>query len=138
MTEKKTVTYVDSCVLIAEAQGTSEVHDEAMAILDDPDRLFAASEFLRLEVLPKPVFNRKTAEAEFYTAYFEKVSKWADDFGTVVMESYSHAVRNGLSAMDALHVASAIATETDELITAEGPHKPLSRVTAVRVTTIRR
>jgi hypothetical protein len=41
-----------------------------MAILDDPDRSFASSEFIRLEVLPKAIFNGKINEAEFYREFF--------------------------------------------------------------------
>lgn len=133
-----TRTYVDASVLIAAARGTDDVHTKAMAILDDPNRSFVASEFLRLEVLPKPLFHRKAEEAGFYTAYFDAVGEWADPIDDVVQDSFQHAVRHGLSAMDALHVASAVATGARELVTAEGPDKPLSRVEAVNVVTIRR
>jgi hypothetical protein len=44
-------------VLIAAARGTTEVSARAMAIFDDPARSFASSEFIRLEVLPKSLFN---------------------------------------------------------------------------------
>ena len=44
--------------------------DAAMRILDDPDREFAASTFLRLEVIPQAAFNRRTAEPALYEAFF--------------------------------------------------------------------
>jgi hypothetical protein len=67
-----TIPFVDAGVLIAAARGTSDVSAQAMAILDDPGRTFASSEFIRLEVLPKAVFNTKAKETEFYTAFFRR------------------------------------------------------------------
>jgi hypothetical protein len=46
-----TITVVDAGVLIAAARGSIDVSARAMAILDDPDRSFASSEFVRLEVI---------------------------------------------------------------------------------------
>jgi len=137
MTVKKTVTYLDANVLIAAARGTDDVHRKAMEIIDEPNREFATSEFLRLEVLPKALYTKHNDEAEFYNAYFDSVKKWADDFDKVVPESYKKAVDYGLSAMDALHVASAVATGAEELITAEGSTKPITRVTAIKVVSIK-
>jgi len=57
------ITFVDAGVLIAAARGTANVSAKAMAILDDPNRSFASSEFIRLELMPKAVFNRKDEEA---------------------------------------------------------------------------
>ena len=57
-------------VLIAAARGGSEQAARAMEILDDPEREFAASPFLRLEVLPQAVFNKREAEVAFYEAFF--------------------------------------------------------------------
>ena len=58
------ITFIDAGVLIAAARGRTEVSAQAMAVLDDPDRTFASSEFVRLEVLPKALFNRNVDEAE--------------------------------------------------------------------------
>jgi hypothetical protein len=63
------VTFIDSGLLIAAARGIPEASARALAILDDPERAFASSEFVRLEVLPKAVFNRKSDEAEFYQQF---------------------------------------------------------------------
>jgi hypothetical protein len=70
------ITFVDAGVLIAAARGTAEVSAPAMAIFDDPDRSFASSEFIRLEVLPKALFNRKSDETEFYESFFGAVTHW--------------------------------------------------------------
>jgi predicted nucleic acid-binding protein len=47
-------TFLDASVLIAAARGNDELGTRAMAILDDGDREFVASPFLKLEVLPQP------------------------------------------------------------------------------------
>lgn len=136
MTENKILTYVDANVLIAAARGKDDIHDRAMEILDDPNREFTASEFLRLEVLPKPLFNKFNDEAEFYNAYFETVKKWASDFQDIVKDAYTHAVRHSLSALDALHVASALTVGADEFVTGEKPTKPINSVSALKIHSI--
>lgn len=52
-------TYVDAGVLIAAARGKDDVAVKAIQILDDPDREFVSSPFLRLEVLPKAVYGKR-------------------------------------------------------------------------------
>src|SRR6188768_2523201 len=108
------VTFVDAGVLIAAARGAVDVSARAMSILDEPSRTFASSEFVRLEVLPKAVFNKKLDEAAFYSEYFRSVSHWPSDPDAVVKSAYEIGVRFGLSAMDSLHVAAALAVHADE------------------------
>jgi predicted nucleic acid-binding protein len=55
-----TRTFVDAGVLIAAATGRQPaLYRRAIAILDDPVRDFVASDFLRLEVLPKAIYTRR-------------------------------------------------------------------------------
>lgn len=115
------VTFVDASVLIAAARGTDEVSRRAIEVLDDPNRIFASSVFVRLEVLPKAVFHARRAEADFYRAFLARVSRWAAPLEGIVANAYREAVRSGLSAMDALHIAAARAIRAFELITAERP-----------------
>jgi hypothetical protein len=61
---------VDAGVLIAAARGKADVATHAMRILDDPDGEFVASPFLKLEVLPKAVYEKRQAEVEFYETFF--------------------------------------------------------------------
>lgn len=75
------LTFVDAGVLIAVARGGSEQAARALEILDDPDRESTASLFLRLEVLPQALFNKRDAEVAFYEAFFSAVSKWAANGG---------------------------------------------------------
>jgi hypothetical protein len=70
------LTFVDSDVLIAAATGRGDLARRALSILDDPERTFASSPFVELEVLPKAEFGGRTDEAEFYKAYFADVIAW--------------------------------------------------------------
>ncbi|NMC19428.1 MAG: hypothetical protein GYA33_03310 [Thermogutta sp.] len=65
-------TDIDANVLIAAFQGEGEVCQRALRVLDDPDRKFVVSDYLRLEVLPKPTFHKKREEIEFMQAVFER------------------------------------------------------------------
>jgi predicted nucleic acid-binding protein len=131
-----TVTFVDAGVLIAAARGIDEVAAPALDILDDPNRLFVSSVFVRLEVLPKAVFHRNKEEAEFYRTFFRKVARWAKPGEPLLQSAYRYAVRWGLSAVDALHVAAARSLHAAELVTTERSASPLCRSRVVRVLTI--
>lgn len=130
------LTFVDAGVLIAAARGGDVQAARAMDILDDPDRQFAASPFLRLEVLPRALFQKRTAEAAFYEAFFAGVTHWANDLDAITAMALDEAAANGVEAMDALHVAAAAAVGAIELITTEKPSRSIHRARAVRVVTI--
>jgi hypothetical protein len=76
-------TYVNAGVLIAAARGQASSAVRAFEILDDPDREFAASVFLKLEVLLKAIYHNNSSEVEFYGEFFSAVTSWADDLNTV-------------------------------------------------------
>ena len=63
-------TFLDAGVLIAAARGQDTASIAALNILDDPSREFISSPFVKLDVLPKAVYNGKTNEAEFYEVFF--------------------------------------------------------------------
>jgi hypothetical protein len=65
-------TFLDSGVLIAAARGIDDTALQALQILDDPDREFVSSIFVKLEVLPKAIYNGFREEAAFYQSFFEK------------------------------------------------------------------
>jgi predicted nucleic acid-binding protein len=123
-------------VLIAAARGTDEISRRALEILDDPDRTFASSAFVRLEVLPKALFHRKRAEAAFYEVFFEQVEEWVEAGPDLAEAAFSEAARNNLSALDALHVAAAASAGALELVTTEKRERPLHKVSAIRVRTL--
>jgi predicted nucleic acid-binding protein len=130
------LTFVDAGVLIAAARGGNVQAARAMEILDDPEREFAASTFLRLEVLPQAVFNKRVAEAAFYEAFFSTVTHWAANLNDVTEIATREASTHGVEAMDALHVAAAASVGASELITTEKPSRSIHRAQAVKVVTI--
>ncbi len=132
----KMLTFIDAGVLIAAARGGSEQSRRALSILDDPNREFISSPFVRLEVLPKAIFSRRTHEAEFYSAFFDSVSIWANNLGTIVEMANQKASEIGLNAMDSLHVAAAISAGAEELITTERSSKPIFKAKDIRVVSI--
>jgi predicted nucleic acid-binding protein len=129
-----TRTFLDAGVLIAAYQGERQLRENALRLLADGDRLFVASVFLELELLPKPMYFRNVEEMEFYRAYFEaKVQETAEDIEAVVGIARNEAENCGLGAMDALHIAAAHFQEVDDFVTVEKPGKPFYRTTLVRV-----
>jgi predicted nucleic acid-binding protein len=123
-------------VLIAAIRGTPEIADRALALLNDPERLFVSSAFVQLEVLPKAVYFRHTAEAMFYQAYFASVTAMVPVSPALVDDAFAQAQQTGLAAMDALHIAAARASEASEFITVERPGKPLFRAEGLSVRTL--
>jgi predicted nucleic acid-binding protein len=130
-----TRTFLDAGVLIAAIRGTPEIADRAMALINDPERLFVSSVFVQLEVLPKAVYYRHTAEAAFYRAYFA-VAAMVSVSEYLIAQAAEEAERIGLAAMDALHIAAARRGDAAEFITVERPGKPLFRVEGLRVQTL--
>lgn len=130
------LTFVDAGVLIAAVRGKGEQASRALQVLDDPERQFAASPFLRLEVLPQALFNKREAETAFYERFFAAVSVWATDLKAVTEAALREASSCGVEAMDALHVAAAASVGAVELVTAEKPSRSIHRARAVKVVTI--
>jgi predicted nucleic acid-binding protein len=131
-----TLTFVDTGVLIAAARGTTEISQRAVEILDDDRRTFASSDFVRLEVLPKPLFHKRTDEAAFYEAFFEAVTDWARWDDTLLERALDLASRSGLSALDALHAAAALSLGADEIVTTEKLGRPIHRVPGILIRTL--
>jgi predicted nucleic acid-binding protein len=131
-----TRTFLDAGVLIAAIRGTPEIADRAMELLNDPGRLFVSSDFAQLEVLPKAVYFRHTAEASFYRVYFASVTEMVPVSQALVAQASEQAQRAGLAAMDALYAAAARAGEAAEFIMVEHPRKPLFRVEGLTVRTL--
>jgi len=132
---KKVLTFIDAGILITAARGTGTKALAAFSILDDPDREFASSLFVQLEVLPKAVYNKQLAEENFYRSYFAAVYRWADPVG-ILNDALNVSSTYGLSALDGLHVAAALAVGADELVTTEGATKPMHRATGIKITSI--
>ena len=130
------LTFVDAGVLIAAFRGQGELGRRALNVLSDPDREYASSPFVRLEVLPKPMYLRREIEVRFYNAFFSSVSRWVESVDDVVERAYRIATSNGLNGIDALHVAAAVLVGADELVTTEKAGKPIHRVTDIVVVSL--
>src|SRR5258708_2401762 len=102
------LTYNDSGILFAITRGQRPQADSATAILDDHNLLFVSSAYVWLEVMPKSLFFQRLDETAFYEAYFQRVSVWGDQLGDTIQHARRLAPLYGLSAIDALHIASAL------------------------------
>lgn len=129
-------TYIDSNVLIAACRGEDELGQRAFEILDDPDRALVVSDAVWLEVMPKPHFEKRQEEIDFYAAVFEEAEhlKWCTD---TLYRAYNLAATHGIAAMDAIHVSTALDAATEEFITAERSTKPMFRVQSINMRSIR-
>ena len=125
-------TYIDANVLIAAFRGEESVAQRALRVLDDPDRKLVVSDYLRLEVLPKPTFHRRREEVEFMQSVLDKaenVSTSSDLTG----KSLEFATKYDMTPIDALHVGASAVAAVDELVTMEKPTKPMCRILEINV-----
>ena len=127
MSKKRT--YLDTGVLIAAFAGTQRLSDAAFAVLNDPDREFVITDFLKLELLPKAIFNKKSNEADCYNAFFEHACDVVEITSELMIGALKLACLHDLSAIDSIHVHSALVSSTSEFITTEKPTKPFFRIT---------
>ncbi len=130
------ITYIDSGVLISATDGVGIIAEKSLEILEDFQREFSSSEFVKLEVSPKAVYNKQTEEAQFYEEFFSDVTYWASDLTYIVQEAYQIAAQYGLAAMDGLHVAAALSVGAEEFVTTEKKTKPMFRVYSIKVISI--
>jgi predicted nucleic acid-binding protein len=133
----KTKTFVDANILIAAFQGKDELSLKAMQILDDPEREFVVSDYLRLEVVPAPTFHRRDEEVEFMQTFLDEASHQASPTPSITARALDMACRYNLHPVDALHIGVAVELNADVLITLEKPEKPLCQVREVKVTSLR-
>lgn len=129
-------TFIDSGVLIYAARGEDAIAEAALQIIEDSNRELASSIFLKLEVLPKAIFNKREKEIRFYEAFFSAVSYWAMDIDLIIANAYQESSQFGLGAMDALHVAAAVSVGATEFITNEKPNKSIHRTQNIQVISI--
>jgi predicted nucleic acid-binding protein len=127
-----TLTYVDAGVLIVAARGGEARSERALALLEESGRTFAASAFLKLEVIPKAAFHKRRNEVAFYERFFDGVSVWADERG-LTDAALREASTYGLQGMDSLHVVAASQVGALELVTLEKPARSIYRARAVKV-----
>ena len=126
------MTFLDAGVLIAAGRSTGPDRERALELLADPDRVFLTSPFVYLEVVPKAIFYRKTLEVAFYERYFQ-AAEWFRDSVVLISVAREEAIRSGVGAMDALHLAAAHLADADEFVTTERPRKAIYRSGLVKV-----
>lgn len=129
-------TYLDSGVLITAFQGVQANSIQANNILNDENREFVSSKFVKLEILPKAIYNQQQKEKDFYETFFNSVTHWATDLEQITEDGYQIAYTYGLAAVDALHVAAALWLKASELVTTEKITKPIHRVTEIKIISI--
>ena len=103
-----------------------------MQTLEDPGRLFLTSPFVRLEVLPKAIFNKQADEARFYERFFARAVV-ATDIKAILTLGEKAAANSGVGSMDSLHIAAAHLLKADVFITTERPGKSIYRTSLVKV-----
>jgi predicted nucleic acid-binding protein len=126
-------TFLDSGVLLTAWRGGPPLADAARSILADESREFFSSDNVRLELLPKPAHEKQFAEAEFYNRHFHSATRMEPFSAELGETALALARKHGLSAGDALNIASALRLEADEFVTSERAGKPLFRVKEIRV-----
>ena len=125
-------TFLDSGVLIAAYKGSPSIEASAINILDDPNRVFLSSPFVRHEVSPKALYNRQEDEYRFYQTYFRR-AVFYDDLKLILSHAGRESAKSGVGPMDSLHIAAAYLLHADEFVTTEKPGKSIYRTSLVRV-----
>ncbi len=125
-------TYLDSGVLLA-AWRHETLQPAALEVMADETRTFQSSQMVRLEIMPKAVFEKRSMEVEFYNHHLTGVEGSEPLSAELGLQAQQLAERYGLSGLDALHVAAAIRLGAKELFTSEKPGKPMFRVKELKV-----
>jgi len=131
-----TLTYIDSGVLISAAQGTTEVAALALPFLADPSREYVTSEYVRLEVLPKATFHKRTAELAFYNLFFTTTTRSIPTSEELLSYALEEACKTGIQGLDAIHIACAVFAGAEEFITSEKTNRPIHRTKLVKIVSI--
>jgi len=108
----------------------------ALALFNDPERVFVSSEFVRMEVFPKAIYYKRQAEVGFYEDFFSSVAQIVSLSASLTYLVYTEACQAGLSGLDALHIAAAKFSGSEEFITTERTTKPIFRVTGMVIKTL--
>ncbi|MBI1788223.1 MAG: type II toxin-antitoxin system VapC family toxin [Acidobacteria bacterium] len=132
MPDRLTRTFLDSGVLIAAYNARRELKAPALAVLKDPDRVFLSSPFVRHEVCPKALFNKRHQEYRFYREYFRRAVMF-NDVRLVLERASRESAKSGVNAMDSIHLAAAHLLRSDEFITTETPRKSIYRSSLVKI-----
>lgn len=130
------LTYIDSGVLIYAAKGTTDAAALALPFLGDKNREFVTSDYVKLEVLPKSIWSKNTAETAFYEGFYRLNTRTIPTSEPLLDLAMEEACKLGLNALDAIHVACAVFGGAQEIVTSEKATKPMHRTKLVKVVSI--
>jgi predicted nucleic acid-binding protein len=122
--------------LIAAFRGESDIAFRALEVLDDSERQFVISDYLRLEVLPKPTFLGRHEEVLFMRTFLEEAAEDVPSSQEVTGRAVNLASPYDMTPIDALHVGAAVTAAVDELVTVEKATKPMCRVREIKVVSL--
>ena len=128
-------TFLDSGVLLA-AWRAEALSGLALSVMADDARVFVTSQMVRLELLPKPRFEKRLREVQFYGHHFAEAAGCEPLSEELGREAERVGACYGLSGADALQVAAAIRQGAQEFYTTEKPGRPLFRVKELRVVSL--
>lgn len=126
--------FVDANILILMTNpADASMFEKIKSVLYDPNREFIASDFLRLEVLPKPTFNKRQPSIAFCEKYFQNCQHYVETNKLLLDTAFAEACNLGLPPIDAIHLAAAHLGNADDFVTLEKPTKPMHRSRLVKV-----
>jgi hypothetical protein len=131
-----TLTYIDSGVLIFAAKGTTGSAALALPFLGDPNREYVTSDYVRLEILPKATFHKRTAELAFYNLFFSTTTRSIPTSPALLEYALDEACKTGIQGLDAVHIACAVFAGAEEFITSKKIDKPIHRTKLVKMISI--
>jgi predicted nucleic acid-binding protein len=108
----KTRTYLDASILIAAANGDEAASADAMALISEPDREFAVSEYLRLETLPRYVRDNEPDIVAFIEEFFRSAVACIEPSMTVMNRAMHLSRTFRVNGIDALHLGAAEAARS--------------------------
>ena len=117
-------------------QGEGEIVQRAYDVIEDVDREFIVSDYLELELLPKPIFHDNNEEIDFYKVFLDDAVMRIESSPQITQHAIALASQYNLGVMDAIHYAVACEAGVEEFITAEKPTKPFFDTTELNVSTI--
>lgn len=123
--------YVDSCVWITLIEGLDHYRPtirDALAALAQDDWELCTSDAVRLEVLLRPIRLKDEILIDIYRALLN-TNRALPVSQSVFADALSRAVRDGLKAMDAVHVTIAEQHGCQRFVTTDPHFRSLTTIT---------
>jgi predicted nucleic acid-binding protein len=127
--------FLDSGVLLHGWRGEN-LSGVVLRILDEGTREFVTSQMVRLELLPKARFEKRTKEVAFYESHFADCVACEPLSEELGLDAEQLAARYGLAGPDALQLCAAIRQGAQEFYTSEKSGKPMFRVKEIKVVSL--